>query len=78
MFESTEVKNTESKEDVVQGDKNIEGEKKPENEEKKDEKVEDKPQEEKLVMTPELKQFIYILRTNIILWSGKNEADVVL
>ena len=33
---------------------------------------------EKMIMTPELKQFIYILRTDIILWSGKHESDVKL
>ena len=33
---------------------------------------------EKMTMSPELKQFIFILRTNIILWSGKHESDVKL
>ena len=33
---------------------------------------------DKMIMTPELKQFIYILRTDIILWSGKHESDVKL
>ena len=33
---------------------------------------------DKMVLSPELKQFIYILRTNIILWSGKHESDVKL
>ena len=33
---------------------------------------------EKMIMTPELEQFIYILRTDIILWSGKHESDVKL
>ena len=33
---------------------------------------------EKMIMTPELRQFIYILRTDIILWSGKHESDVKL
>ena len=72
-----EIKNTESKENVVEGEKTIEGEKKNEtiiNEEKKEIEV---PQE-KLIMTSELKQFIYILRTNIILWSGKHESDIKL
>ena len=33
---------------------------------------------DKMILTPELKQFIYILRTDIILWSGKHESDVKL
>ena len=33
---------------------------------------------DKMIMTPELRQFIYILRTDIILWSGKHESDVKL
>ena len=72
-----DIKNTESKENVIEGEKTIEGDKK---EEKtiKDEKKEIEVQPEKLVLTPELKQFIYILRTNIILWSGKHESDVKL
>ena len=32
----------------------------------------------KMIMTPELKRFIYILKTDIILWSGKHESDVKL
>ena len=31
---------------------------------------------EKKILSQELKDFIYILRTNIILWSGKNEDDI--
>ena len=34
------------------------------------------PPVEKKILTQELKDFIYILRTDIILWSGKNEEDV--
>ena len=69
----------ESKENVLSEDKDktIEG-KKPENEEKKEEKAEANPPPEKPVLTPELQQVIYIIRTNIILWSGKHESEVKL
>ena len=73
-----DVKNTESKENVLEGNKTIEGEKKEENNTIKEEKKDNDEQSEKLVMTPELNQFIYILRTNIILWSGKHESDIKL
>ena len=72
-----ESKNTESKENVVEGDKPVGREKKEENDNKEEQKEIDIPQE-KLVLTPELKQFIYILRTNIILWSGRHESDIKL
>ena len=72
-----ESKNTESKENVVEGDKTDGGEKKEETTNKEEKKEIEIPQE-KLVLTPELKQFIYILRTNIILWSGKHESDIKL
>ena len=72
-----ESKNTESKENVVEGDKTDGGEKKEETANKEEKKEIEIPQE-KLVLTPELKQFIYILRTNIILWSGKHESDIKL
>ena len=73
-----DVKNTESKENVLEGNKTIEGEKKEENNTIKEEKKDNDEQTEKLAMTPELNQFIYILRTNIILWSGKHESDIKL
>jgi len=73
-----DVKNTESKENVLEGNKTIEGEKKEENNTIKEAKKDNDEQSEKLVMTPELNQFIYILRTNIILWSGKHESDIKL
>ena len=77
-----EIKSTESKENVVEGNKS-EGEKKDENntngtEEKKENEKEKDIQIEKPILTPELNQFIYILRTNIILWSGKHESDIKL
>ena len=72
-----EVKNTESKENVVEGADKTNGEDKKTETNKEEKKEEEKPPE-KLVLTPELKQFIYILRTNIILWSGKHESDVKL
>ena len=68
-----EIKNVESKENILEGDKANETDKKVEKKEEKEEI----PQE-KLILSPELKQFIYILRTNIILWSGKHEEDVKL
>ena len=69
----------EGKENVLSEDKDktIEG-KKPENEEKKEEKADTNPPPEKPVLTPELQQVIYIIRTNIILWSGKHESEVKL
>ena len=72
-----EIKNTESKENVVEGEKTIEGEKKDDTVNKEEKKEIEIPKE-KLILTPELKQFIYILRTNIILWSGKHESDIKL
>ena len=77
-----EVKSTESKDNVMEGNKtSVEGEKKEENinntkTEEKKETIE--IQNEKPILTPELNQFIYILRTDIILWSGKHEADIKL
>ena len=71
------MKNTESKENVVEGADKTNGEDKKTETNKEEKKEEEKPPE-KLVLTPELKQFIYILRTNIILWSGKHESDVKL
>ena len=65
----------ESKENILDGDKTNEVVKKVEI---KEEKKEIEIPKEKLILTPELKQFIYILRTNIILWSGKHESDVKL
>jgi hypothetical protein len=75
-----EVKSTESKDNVVEGNKTIEGEKKDDNNNTKTEEKKEtiEIQNEKPILTPELNQFIYILRTNIILWSGKHESDVKL
>ena len=75
-----EVKSTESKDNVVEGNKTIEGEKKDDNNNTKTEEKKEtiEIQNEKPILTPELNQFIYILRTNIILWSGKHEADIKL
>ena len=75
-----EVKSTESKENVVEGNKTIKGEKKEDNNNTKTEEKKETTeiQNEKPILTPELNQFIYILRTNIILWSGKHEADIKL
>ena len=73
-----EVKNTESKENVIEGADKTNGEDKKSEAINKDEKKEEEKPPEKLILTPELKQFIYILRTNIILWSGKHESDVKL
>ena len=72
-----EIKNTESKENVVEENKTSGGEKKDEIISKEEKKESEMPPE-RLILTPELKQFIYILRTNIILWSGKHESDVNL
>lgn len=66
-----------SKENVLSEDKTT-GDKKPENEEKKEEKVETSSPPEKPILTPELQQVIYIIRTNIVLWSGKHESEVKL
>ena len=72
-----EPKNTESREETNPAEKST-SEKKSENNLSKDEtKVLSIPIE-KMIMTPELEQFIYILRTDIILWSGKHESDVKL
>ena len=72
-----EPKNTESREETNPAEKST-SEKKTENNLSKDEtKVLSIPIE-KMIMTPELEQFIYILRTDIILWSGKHESDVKL
>ena len=70
-------KNTESKENIIEGENINEGEKKDDKTNKEEKKEIELPPE-KLILTPELKQFIYILRTDIILWSGKHESDVKL
>ena len=72
-----EPKNTESREETV-NEKTL-SEKKTENNFSSREVTKEscKPVD-KMIMTPELKQFIFILRTDIILWSGKHESDVKL
>ncbi len=67
-----EPKNTESREESSP-EKTL-SEKKTENNFSSKEETKDL----NMIMTPELKQFIYILRTDIILWSGKHESDVKL
>ena len=72
-----EPKNTESREDTL-NEKTL-SEKKTENNFSSKEATKDSnAPSDKMIMTPELKQFIYILRTDIILWSGKHESDVKL
>ena len=71
-----EQKNSDSKENVAEEKKTSKSEIKTENATNKEEKKEIERPQENLIFTPELKQFIYILRTNIILWSGKHESDV--
>jgi len=72
-----EPKNTESREETNPAEKST-SEKKTENNVSKDETKGLSIPNEKMIMTPELEQFIYILRTDIILWSGKHESDVKL
>ena len=72
-----EPKNTESREETNPAEKSKK-EKKTENNVSKDETKGLSIPIEKMIMTPELEQFIYILRTDIILWSGKHESDVKL
>ena len=72
-----EPKNTESREETNPAEKST-SEKKTENNVSKDETKGLSIPIEKMIMTPELEQFIYILRTDIILWSGKHESDVKL
>ena len=72
-----EPKNTESREETNPAEKST-SEKKTENNLFKDETKGLSIPIEKMIMTPELEQFIYILRTDIILWSGKHESDVKL
>ena len=72
-----EPKNTESREESSP-EKTL-SEKKTENNFSSKEETKDlNTNINKMNMTPELKQFIYILRTDIILWSGKHESDVKL
>ena len=72
-----EPKNTESREESSP-EKTL-SEKKTENNFSSKEETKDlNTNTNKMIMTPELKQFIYILRTDIILWSGKHESDVKL
>ena len=72
-----EPKNTESKEESSP-EKTL-SEKKTENNFSSKEEAKDlNTNINKMIMTPELNQFIYILRTDIILWSGKHESDVKL
>ena len=72
-----EPKNTESREESSP-EKTL-SEKKTENNFSSKEETKDlNTNINKMIMTPELKQFIYILKTDIILWSGKHESDVKL
>ena len=72
-----EPKNTESREESSP-EKTL-SEKKTENNFSSKEETKDlNTNTNKMIMTPELKQFIYILKTDIILWSGKHESDVKL
>ena len=72
-----EPKNTESREESSP-EKTL-SEKKTENNFSSKEETKDlNTNINKMIMTPELKRFIYILKTDIILWSGKHESDVKL
>ena len=73
-----ESKNTESKEETFPAEKTLSDKKTENNFSSKEETRDFNITFEKAILTPELKQFIYILRTDIILWSGKNESDVKL
>ena len=71
-------KNTESREETIPAEKSMSEKKTENNNSSKDETKDLNFVIDKMVMTPELKQFIYILRTDIILWSGRHESDVKL
>ena len=71
-------KNTESREDTNPAEKSMSEKKTENNLSSKDETKDANVVFDKMVMTPQLQQFIYILRTDIILWSGKHESDVKL
>ena len=71
-------KNTESREDTNPAEKSTSEKKTENNLSSKDETKDVNVVFDKMVMTPQLQQFIYILRTDIILWSGKHESDVKL
>ena len=71
-------KNTESREETLPPEKTMSEKKTENNFSSKDETRDLNTSIDKMVLSPELKQFIYILRTNIILWSGKHESDVKL
>ena len=73
-----ESKNTESKEETFPAEKTLSDKKTENNFSSKEETRDFIFTFEKAILTPELKQFIYILRTDIILWSGKHESDVKL
>ena len=73
-----ELKNTESREDSLPAEKTLSEKKTENNFSSKDLSKDSNILIEKMAMSPELKQFIFILRTNIILWSGKHESDVKL
>lgn len=73
-----DAKNTESREETIPAEKSLSERKTENNFSSKEETKDINVTIEKMVMTPELKQFIYILRTDIILWSGKHESDVKL
>ena len=66
-------KNTESREETLPPEKTMSEKKTENNFSSKDETRDLNNSIDKMVLSPELKQFIYILRTNIILWSGKHE-----
>ena len=72
------MKNTESREDSLPAEKTLSEKKTENNFSSKDLWKDSNILIEKMAMSPELKQFIFILRTNIILWSGKHESDVKL
>ena len=73
-----ESKNTESKEETFPAEKTLSDKKTENNFSSKEETRDFNITFEKAILTPELKQFIYILRTDIILWSGKHESDIKL
>ena len=73
-----DAKNTESREETIPAEKSLSERKTENNFSSKEETKDINVTIEKMVMTPELKQFIYILRTDIILWSGKHESDIKL
>ena len=73
-----EQKNTERKKETFPAEKTLSDKKTENNFSSKEETRDFNITFEKAILTPELKQFIYILRTDIILWSGKHESDVKL